>query len=617
MKPSHPRAIERLRRALAADRALTYRPPPKLTVSTWADEHRYLSRESSAEPGKWYTARAPYLRGIMDAIGEPGVETVVVMSAAQIGKTETINNVIGYYADFDPAPMLVVQPTLDMAQAWSKDRLAPMIRDTPRLRLLFPPAKTRSSDNAILHKTFPGGHLTVVGANSASGLAARPIRIVLADEVDRYPASAGSEGDPVALATKRTATFWNRTIVLTSTPTVKGFSRIEAAFAESDQRQYEVPCPACAAYQVLRWANVRWSEPADAHLVCADCGAVIEEPHKLRMLERGRWVATATAARMGVVGFHVNALYSPWARWADLVRDFLAAKGSPERLRVFVNTVLAETWEDDAERIAPEGLLARRETYEAEVPAGVGVITAGVDVQADRIEILLRGWGAGEESWMLRHEIVRGDPSRDEVWRDVERVLTARYGELPIGATCIDSGYATEHVYRFVAPRQNRRVFATKGTSQPGRPLVGRPSKANRHGVKLMPIGADTAKDVLYARLKIPAPAPGYLHFPMWADEEYFAQLTAEQVVTRYVKGRPVRTYEKIRPRNEALDLEVQALCALAILGAPVIRGLGPRAAARVPPEPAPDAPAPTPAELATRRRVRPARPGGNWVTRW
>jgi phage terminase large subunit GpA-like protein len=618
---ARPNGLRKLRSRDRLERRSMLAPPPKLTISEWADRYRVLSRESSAEPGKWNTDRAPYQRGMMDTCSDPLTEQVVAMLAAQTGKTDALAcNVVAFYIDQDPAPMLVLHPTQQMGEAWSKDRLAPMLRDTPRLRGKVKDPRARDSGNTLLQKQFAGGHVTISGANSAASLASRPIRIVICDEVDRYPASAGSEGDPVGLAFKRTATFWNRKLILTSTPTIKGFSRIEAAFQESDQRHYHVPCPHCDEMQTLQWGNLKWEDgdPETAAYMCDSCGVLIEEQHKGEMLRRGVWIAENPGHR--TAGFHLNALYSPWARWPDLVREWLEAQGNPERLKVFVNTVLGQTWEEDGERVSPDSLTGRRESYRAQVPDGVGLLVAAVDTQGDRLEVTVKGYGAGEESWVIHHEQLWGDPARDEVWQQLEEVRTRAWkcesgAELRIAALCIDSGgHHTEHVYRYVKPRQPQRVWATKGVSQPGRPLVGRPSRANKHGVKLLPIGTDTAKDVVFARLKLTTPGPGYMHFPDFLDQEFFDQLTSEKVVTRYTKGRPVRRYEKTRPRNEALDLEVLCLAALLSIGASALQSLG-TMAEKVRQEGA--AKAPDESDAKPQPRQLPKRPRGGWVSSW
>jgi phage terminase large subunit GpA-like protein len=629
-------AVGRLRGAAAAvrrERDLRRRiftPPPKLTVSEWADKHRMLTSLASAEPGRWRTDRAPYQRGIMDAFSDPTIERVVVMSSAQVGKTEAVLNVVGYFMDQDPAPMLVLQPTLDMARAFSKDRLREMIRATPTLKRFSRDSRRREADETILHRQFPGGHITMVGANSAAGLASRPIRVVLNDEVDRFPASAGSEGDPVSLAKKRTATFWNRKEGLFSTPTIKGASRIEAAFEEGDQRRYYVPCPHCQHPQVLRWAQVDFES---AGYVCESCAAVIEERQKLGMLAAGQWIAAKPGGR--VASFHLSALYSPWTTWAEVIAEFKDSKAHPDRLRVFINTMLGETWELDGEGVDGDELAARRETYPAEVPAGVGVLTAGVDVQRDRIEVAIKGWGRGQESWLVAHHRIYGDPARDETWERLDAILTRSYRHehgtpLAIQCACIDSGdgETVQHVYRYVKPRQRRGVYATKGLSVRDRPILNRPAKANKYGVRVVPIGTEVAKDLVFARLRLTIPdggvaPPGYMHFPApgqdGGDDEYLLQFGAEKVFIRHVKGVPVREYRRVRARNEAIDLEVLNVAALHLLGAGVYDQLGlwvekaqaaGRPTAEAPPEPSAFA-----QRLAPRTTPRPR--GGGYVQGW
>lgn len=512
----------------------------------------------------------------MDAVSDPTIETVVVMASAQVGKTEVVNNVVAYHIDQDPCPILVLQPTLEMAQTWSKDRLAPMLRDTPCLRGRVRDARARDSGNTMLHKQFPGGHITMCGANSPAGLASRPIRVVLSDEVDRYPFSAGTEGDPVGLAEKRTTTFFNRKRVRTSTPTIKGVSRIEAAFLASDRRRYHVPCPHCDHMQVLRWHNIRWDKAEDgsnlpdtAAYYCEDCGARITDAEKSRVLGRGEWRAEVEFS--GVAGFHLSALYSPWVSFAEIVREFLAAKHSPERLQVWTNTVLGEPWEEEGQQADDGALLSRREVYGPAVPDGAGLLTAGVDVQGDRLEIEVLAWGLASETWSMETRILPGDPTKPDVWRDLDDYLLAPWQHvngqpMRIVCTCIDTGFLTDEVYKFVRPRLARRVFPVKGIAGPGKPIAGRPSKANSGQVPLYPVGVDTAKDALFARLRITTPGPGYQHFTSEHDEEYFLQLCAEKRTTKFLKGFPTPSWTKVRARNEALDLRVYAMAAFGIL---------------------------------------------------
>ena len=514
----------------------------------------------------------------MDAMSDPAIETVVFMSGAQVGKTEVLLNAIGFYICHDPAPILVLQPTLSMGQAFSKDRLAPMIRDTPALVGKVRDARSRDAHNTTMTKGYPGGQISIVGANSAAGLASRPIRIVLADEVDRYPPSAGSEGDPVSLARKRAATFHNRKLVLTSTPTIAGVSRIETAFEGSDQRRYFVPCPDCGEKDHLKWKNVQWPEgkPDKAVYVCDHCGSAWDDVARQRALKDGEWMATAPFT--GTAGFHLSGLYSPWTSLGQAVAEFLEAKKLPETLRVFVNTYLGEVWEDDGEQIDDTFVSDRREDWGDNLPEHVVLLTAGVDVNDGFLTCEVVGWGRDEESWSVEYQTLYGDPSAPQIWNDLDDLLKTTYLhpsgiDLPIRCACIDSGgHYTQAVYNFVRSREGRRVFAIKGMGGEGRALMGRPSKNNIGRIRLFPIGVDTAKELVYSRLKIVDAGPGYMHFPMERDDEYFRQLTAEKIITKYSQGRAKRAWIKTRTRNEALDVRVYALGAFALLNTNVNR---------------------------------------------
>ncbi len=493
------------------------------------------------------------------------------MSSAQVGKTEFILNVIGYHIDRDAAPILCIQPTLSMAQSFSKDRLAPMLRDTPALQGKVRDPRSRDSGNTTLHKVYPGGHLTIAGANSAAGLASRPVRIVLCDEVDRYPSSAGSEGDPIRLAAKRATTFWNAKLVTVSTPTIKNASRIEAEWLDSDQREYYVKCPHCEASQTLKWKNVHWEEnkAQTACYVCQDCGVAWTDADRFKAIKAGEWIATQPDS--GIAGFRLSGLYSPWVPLADAVRDFLEAKKLPETLRVWVNTYLGETWEEEGDGIEEGEISSHREEYE-NVPDAVHLLTCGVDVQDDRFEVEVLGHGRDEETWSIDHAIIYGDPSTPALWADLDAYLSQAFEKddgtnIGIRCTCIDSGgHYTQAVYNFVRPRQSRRIFAIKGVGGEGRAIVGRPSRNNIGKIRLFPVGVDTCKELIYSRLKINDPGPGYCHFPARYDDEYFEQLTAEQIVTRFSKGFRKREWKKVRARNEALDLRVYAIAAYALL---------------------------------------------------
>ncbi len=578
---------------------LSWKPPPKLTVSEWADEYRYLSSESASEPGKWHTSRAEYQRGIMDAISDPEVESVVWMSSSQVGKTEILNNVVGYYIDQEPAPILVVQPTLHpMADEWSKDRLAPMIRDTPVLKAKVSDVKTRDSSNTIYHKNFPGGTLNVCGANSPASLSAKPRRVVLCDEVSRYNPSAGTEGDPVDLAIKRTENFWNRKIVLISTPGTKGRCRIEREFNETDKRKYFIPCPECGEFQELKWANVSWMKddagnhlPKTAVFICDFCQHPIDDFERWEAVSKGEWRSTVKAVNPKKVGFHIWAAYSPWTAMQKIVEEFLAKKKDKENFKTFVNTTWGESYEEKLTQIGIEGLYSIRENYKKQCPEGVLVLTCSVDVQKNRVEGEIKGWGIGQECWGIEYFIIYGetDDFDNPVWADLAKKLTTVYEHesgirLRISMTTIDSGYMSDVVYKFCKKYVRRRVYATKGKGDSGRPIVSRISKTKKSGVALFTIGTDAAKERVYSRLQMTlkhyqelqkdenksitdGPQPGIMHFPFEYDFEYFEQLTAEKVRPKMIRGFETREWFKAPGQaNEALDITVGNFAALAIL---------------------------------------------------
>ena len=506
----------------------------------------------------------------MDAINDHKISTIVFMKSAQVGATEILNNIVGYYIDQDPSPTLVLQPTLAMAQAWSKDRLAPMIRDCPTLRGKVKDPRSKDSGNTVLSKKFPGGNVNIVGSNSASGLASRPIRILLCDEVDRYEASAGAEGDPISLAIKRTTTFWNRKIFITSTPTIKGISRIEVAFDDSDQRYYYVPCPHCDEMQTLEWEQIVWEkgQPETAQYVCKHCDSVIEENKKQWMLLNGEWRATKETKK--VAGFHISELYSPWRTWVDMAIDFYAVKSQPEMLKTWVNTALGRTFDDPGESIEYGNLMDERETYdETNIPNRILMLTCGVDVQGDRLEAQICGWSYENECWVVDYKILHGDPSSRHVWDDLDQVLQNIYRRednkpLRIACACIDSGgHHTQQVYAYAAKRLHRKVFAIKGQAASNKPIINRPSYIGKTRNVMYMVGTDTAKEVIFTRLKSENKT---IHFPATVDEEYFRQLSSEKRVIKYLKGAKKFQWVKTYTRNEALDTMVYNFAALHIL---------------------------------------------------
>lgn len=550
----------------------SFKSPPKLKISEWADTHRKLSPESSAESGSWHTSRCEYQREIMDSFNDSTTERIVVMTSSQVGKTEILLNAIGYYIDQDASPIMVVQPNLTMGQAFSKDRLASMIRDSDRLREVVSDPKSRDSGNTTMHKTFPGGHVTISSAGSAAALASRPIRILLLDEIDRFEMSVKGEGSPISLAVARTKTFFNKKIFMCSTPTVKGLSAIESAFEESDQRYFYVPCPECDHKQVLKWKNVIWEEekPETACYACNECGSLIPENKKQWMVKNGSWIATVP--KIKTAGFHISELYSMWSTWSDMAFNFLEAKKNPETLKTFINTSLGETFEETGTSIDWENLLDRRLNFSIEsIPEEVLVLVAGCDVQKDRCEVQLTGFGRDYSCYIIEHRIFWGDPNSAQVWDEVDEFLKSRFKtdtgrSMPISCTCIDSGgHHTNQVYQFTKPRQGRRVFAIKGLSIPGKPIANKPSFVGKNKAVLYGIGTDQAKELIYARLAA-EPDKSTIYFSADLDEEFMKQLTAEKRITKFNRGRSVMVWKQVRARNEALDCLVYAFAAIYIL---------------------------------------------------
>ena len=506
----------------------------------------------------------------MDAVNDHRISTIVFMKSAQVGATEILNNIVGYYIDQDPSPTLVLQPTLAMAQAWSKDRLANMIRDCDSLRKKVKDPRSKDSGNTVLSKKFPGGNINIVGSNSASGLASRPIRILLCDEVDRYEASAGAEGDPISLAMKRTTTFWNRKIFITSTPTIKGMSRIDIAFEESDKRYFHVPCPNCNEKQRLVWEQIVWekSKPETAQYICIHCESAIDENKKQWMLLKGEWIATKPTKK--VAGFHISELYSPWRTWKEMAIDFYEVKKQPEMLKTWVNTALGRTFDDPGESIEHHDLMEKRETYDpTNIPNDVLLLTCGVDVQGDRLEAQVLGWGDNNECWVIDYRVIYGDPSSNPIWLELDGYLNHIYRrddnkKLRVVCTCIDSGgHHTQQVYAYAAKRIHRKVFPIKGSSLSNQPIINRPSYVGKNRNILYAVGTDSAKEVIFTRLKAEEET---IHFPAHVDEEYFKQLTSEKRVIKYTKGGKKFAWVKINNRNEALDTMVYGFAALHIL---------------------------------------------------
>ncbi|MBL8227279.1 MAG: phage terminase large subunit family protein [Bryobacterales bacterium] len=569
------------------------RPDPLLTISQWADKYRMLSQRASAESGPWRTERTPYLREIMDCLSPSSpIERTVFMKGAQIGGTECGNNWIGYVIHQAPGPMMAVQPTVEMAKRNSKQRIDPLIEESEVLRALVSDPRSRDSGNTVLSKEFPGGVLVMTGANSAVGLRSMAARYLFLDEVDGYPGDVEGEGDPVNLATARTRTFARRKIFMVSTPKITGMSRIEAAFEESDKRLYWLPCPVCREFQTLKFAQLRWpkGQTERAVYVCEHCGQEIHNHQKQSMLARGEWRPSA-AGDGKTAGFHLSSLYSPvgWFAWPDAAKQFEQAQKNPSLLQVFVNTVLGETWTLLGEAPEWQKLYDRRESYPiGTVPTRGLFLTAGADIQKDRVEVEIVAWGRGKESWSIDYRVFEGDTSRPQVWEKLTALLnetfTAASGlELPVLQLAVDSGFAATEVYQW-ARRQGGRVLVIKGDSR-APALLGAASPVEvgplglkiKRGVRVWPVNSGMAKEELYRWLRlerptdedvengVPFPA-GYCHFPRYG-EEFFKQLTAEQLVTKIVKGYRRHEWQKMRERNEALDCRVYARAAAARVG--------------------------------------------------
>ncbi|HKJ73947.1 MAG TPA: phage terminase large subunit family protein [Alphaproteobacteria bacterium] len=534
-----------------------------------------LSAESSAEPGPWRTERTPYLKEIMEVLSlDHPVTTVDLQKGSQLGGTEVGNNLAGYVMGHNPCPMLMVEPKEGLMKKVSKQRLTPMIRASGQLR-------GRVYKDNVEEKHFPGGMLLLTTARSASGLRSMPIRVVFLDEVDAYPHDVQGEGDPLALAERRTATYGTRKkIFRCSTPTIKGESRIEAGFEAGDQRRYFVPCPHCQHMQWITWEHIQWEEgrPETAHFECEACGEAAWDRHKTKMLADGQWRPTNPDADPRHRSYHLSSLYSPvgWYSWSDAARDWLAAQGDPEKLKTFINTVLGRTWEVRGEAPKWTIIYERRESYQpGVVPEQALLLTAGVDVQDDRLEAQLVGWGPGLEGWSVDYKIFEGDPYASSVWHDLAELVTHRWrhesgGWVELASMAIDSGYATEEVYKWASTQPADKVLVIKGDDN-AQSILARHSSVKNYPLRLWSIGVSAAKSQLYGWLRqVPDyeaddPAemypPGYQHFPEYG-EEFFKQITAEERISRVVRGYKRWQWQKIRKRNEALDTWVYARAA-------------------------------------------------------
>ena len=565
-------------------------PLPKTSVSEWADNYRMLSAGVSAEPGRWRTSRAPYQKEIMDAFTEIGVEKVIVKSCSQVGKSDIMNNVIGRFAHLDPCAIMMIQPTIDMAEDYSKSRIAPMLRDTKVLSSLFFDVKSRDSNNTILSKIFPGGRLIMCGANSPAGLASRPVRVLLADEVDRFPLSAGTEGDPVDLAAKRMTTFWNRVMGLFSTPTTEGASRIESEYITGTQEEWQHKCPNCGEYHLIRHTDMNCDyeeikNPNGTKTVliksiewrCPDCGYGFTEAD-MRATPQKYIAQNPKARENGVRSFFLNCFASPWLPWKKVMTEWLEAKGDPTREQVVMNTRFGETYSQPGAFDDPIHFLRRCEQYPAELPDGVVMLTAAVDTQDNRLEYEICGWGVGEESWGISKGVILGCPDQEKTWQDLDDILDHIYtfqdGKgLKVLRTFIDSGgHYTGDVYTYCQRNMSKQRFAIKGQGGPGIPLNYRIGRAKGSPIPLVWLGVDDGKQQIMNRLGIEERGPMFFHFPKGEingyprgyDELYFKGIISEHKKKTRKGGQIREIWETTSGvRNEPLDLRVYNLACM------------------------------------------------------
>lgn len=571
---------------VVADTYRMFRPPSKRTVSEWADESRVLTSETSSEVGRWNTSRAPFQREIMDAFTQPGIWQIAIMASSQVGKTEMELNMLGRLIDEDPGSVLFVQPTLSLAEDFSKRRVSSMISACPSLASKVYEAKSRDANNTIYMKQFPGGSVTFAGANSPRELAGRPIRYLFMDEIDGFPKSAGTEGDPIKLAERRTETFrYNRKVVVTSTPTIKN-GPIETHYKKGTQEEWHVQCPHCGEFSFIKFSDIKFDivlvdaggekekQAKNIRWVCPRCREESREHQTKR--QPGKWIARNpdAAEAEGIRSFRLSAFMSPWSDWRDIAKNFLDAKDDPELLKVFYNTMLGESWEVRDRSGAPEKLFARREYYDAEVPEGVTLLTMGVDTQDNRLEYEIVGWSRDEESWGIAHGTIPGRPDEEQVWRELDALLDREWKRrngrsMRVLATFVDSGgHYTSDVYKECAARAKRRVWAIKGEAGENKQFV-RLMKASAHGgkeaIRFM-IAVDAGKEAIMYETGVEAEGPRYMHFPQEAragyTQEYFYGLISERMVVHTKAGRGYVTWEKIYERNEPLDCRNYALAA-------------------------------------------------------
>ena len=570
------------------------RPDPILSITKWSDKYRYLAKEGSKESGLYRSSRTPWMIEIMNALSpSSSTQKIIVMKGTQLGASEVALNFMFATSDMYPAPLLCVFPTDALAKQCSKKKIAPAIKKMPRLRNKIKEPKSRDSGNTILQKDFPGGSITLSGSNSPASARSLSVRYLVLDDFDGFDLDIGGEGSPADLFAKRTDSFGNKKkIYINSTPTIKGFSNIEKEYVKSSRGLWSVPCPHCGEYQYLEWGGkgfdygIKFKHDDDNLIldiwyICKHCKQRINESDKEFMNSNGKYIHEFPNRK--IKGFKIPSLYSPlgWLSWEQMAEEFLAIGKSKEKLKVFVNTRLAETFEEDGDQPDWVMLKKRAEPYQIlTVPNGGLFLTMGTDTQDNRLVTVIRAWGKFEESWLVYYGELWGDPDQADVWVQHDQLLSRGYGKsdgavLNIMSAAIDTGgHKTQAVYNYCRTRAPV-VFAIKGSSQPGRPVIGRPSTQDitwqgekiTNGVQLWPLGVDTAKGIIYSRLKLSKSGAGCYHWPIGTEDDYYLQLTAEKQITRYIKGFPKPEWVKIRPRNDYLDAEIYAYCAAMRMG--------------------------------------------------
>lgn len=586
---SNARAIIR-----ASRRARAFlRPPPKLKPSEWAEANIQIP-VGNAVPGPLRFDNAPYQREVVDMTADPRCERVTLMWGAQVGKTQTALAAQAYRIAFDPVSQMMMQPSQGDLTTWLETKFNPLVDANTDMQELIAKPRGRDGVNNQRMKSYPGGFLMFSWSGSPKTMRGRSAPFIVCDETDGYDRT--QEGHPVGLLWQRAATFGDQRLLLEiSTPTLRGASWIETAFLEGDQRHFHVACPHCGHVQTLKWSQVNWEKdengdhlPETATYLCEGegCGTAWNDGERVAAIrnaerEGGGWIAKKPFR--GHASYHLSELYSCFRRLKDIVQSFLDKKAAGD-LQTFVNVSLAETWEEEGDRLEAGVLMKRAEKFAAPVPMGAGVLTAGIDMQTDRLEVEVVGWGLGEESWSVDYRTLWGDPLLPDVWQELDDLLSEIWThetgtELRISAACLDTGGTTggytQAAYDYARKRLGRKVFPIKGVGGWGRPIVTAPTKIRQRGerpVHLHPIGVDEAKVVVAQRARISEPGKGYCHFPLGRDPAWFDMFTAEALRTRFVKGFAVREWHNVRPRNEAFDCRVYAYAALRILNPNIAR---------------------------------------------